>query len=310
MIEFMIVAVPILLLGLGSIEAAHWLLTRQVVSLALLEAGRAGINKQAHPDSIAQAFEQALLPLFPATQNQSAQTQQQIAFRQRQQGTTDPPWQITILSPSLEAFQDFADPKLNTTGLSAINNNYQFEQNQRYREQGWANGLGPSSGLSIYQANTLTLHLNYLHQPLLPGVRSLLRTLGNTQGTYSQRAMSRGYLPLSREISLTMQSHPVRWPMPGAGHVIRPGSDNMLPLPPNPQTCTGLWCLPAPGENNNTPGSSGSNSSNGANGADPSGFPGEPTTPEHPPGHLPGTDDLTVDVNDPACGVTLCCAPY
>src|SRR3546814_2598669 len=33
LIEFSIVAVPILLLGLGSIEVAHWLLTRQVVSL-------------------------------------------------------------------------------------------------------------------------------------------------------------------------------------------------------------------------------------------------------------------------------------
>src|SRR3546814_2801513 len=49
LIEFSVVAVPILLLGLGSVDIASWFFTRQAVSLALLEAGRAGIVSHAHP---------------------------------------------------------------------------------------------------------------------------------------------------------------------------------------------------------------------------------------------------------------------
>src|SRR5690606_33417824 len=141
MIEFSIIAVPILLLGLGSIEIAHWLLTRQVVSLALLEAGRAGIRTHARPEHIAATFEQALLPLFPATNGRSARQNQQLAFEQRKRDTAATAWQITLLSPSLAAFNDFSDPQLNQpvyAGQPAINNNYQFEQDQRRRAQGWA----------------------------------------------------------------------------------------------------------------------------------------------------------------------------
>ncbi|NYT85572.1 TadE/TadG family type IV pilus assembly protein [Pollutimonas harenae] len=314
LIEFSIIAVPILLLGLGSIEVAHWLLTRQVVSLALLEAGRAGISTHARPESMAQAFEYALLPLFPATSGHSARQNQQLAFEQRKRDTASTPWKITVLSPSSAAFNDFADPQLRQAAydrLPAINNNYQFEQDQRRRASGWLNGLGPESKASIYQANTLTLQLSYLHKPVLPGIKGLLRLLGNPHGGYSQRALAHGYLPMSREISLTMQSHPVRWPMPAGGHIVRPAT-----LADSSQTafvakpCTGMWCLrqlPAGG---------------GAPRPDPVAdtpiLGRVPHTEDpmvslpHPaaaPSAPPGTTELAVTPDDPSCGLSLCCTP-
>ncbi|MGB6105177.1 MAG: TadE/TadG family type IV pilus assembly protein, partial [Pusillimonas sp.] len=258
LIEFAIVAVPILLLGLGGIEIAQWLLTRQPVSLALLEAGRAGSTGHARPESIAAAFEQALLPLFTASDHASARLRQQAAFRQRSRDTGSAPWQIIIMSPSSAAFNDFADPALAQPPLGqlpAINNHYQFEQDRRRRAQGWPGGLGPESGVSIYQANTLALRLIYLHEPVVPGMKGLIRLLGKPQGSYSQRAMAHGYLPLLREISLVMQSHPVRWPVLEDGTVTRPDAPMAggPPSVPN-QYCSGIWCaMPQP--LNGSPGS-------------------------------------------------------
>src|SRR5690606_14253338 len=72
------------------------------------------------------------------------------------------------------------------------------------------------------QANTLIVQLTWLHQPLLPGVRQLMRQLAPNDNRYGSLAMSRaGYLPLQREISMVMQSHPVAWSMPGHQRVTR-----------------------------------------------------------------------------------------
>lgn len=313
MIEFSIVAVPILLLGLGSIETAHWLLTRQVVSLALLEASRAGVSGHARPETITAAFEQALLPLFPASASNSARQNQQLAFHKRTRDTAGAPWQMAVLSPTTAAFNDFSDPQLSRTlqgGLAVINNNYLLEQDQRRRAQGWLHGLGPESNMSIYQANTLTLRLTYLHEPVVPGMKGLMRLLGRSGGTYGQHAMAHGYLPLSREISLVMQSHPVRWPgLVAAGNVIQPGLPTLAgPAPILP--CTGLWCM-APQSTTLAPGSPDAPYRPPGSVRAP---PAEPATPTSPTAPLPGpadtsTDGLAVAPDHPDCGLTLCCAP-
>src|SRR5690606_1789355 len=111
------------------------------------------------------------------------------AFQQRRLDTGAAAWQIEVLSPSSQAFHDFADPALNTARhnrLPTINNNYQLEQDQRHRAQGWPQGLGPTSGVSIYDANTLVLRLTYLHEPVVPGIKGLMRLLGQHNGTYGQ----------------------------------------------------------------------------------------------------------------------------
>lgn len=67
---FAVVVMPVLLLGLGSVEIAHWFFTRQAVSLALLEAGRAAVTSHNHPQRIIGAFERTLEPVFGGRQAQ------------------------------------------------------------------------------------------------------------------------------------------------------------------------------------------------------------------------------------------------
>src|SRR3546814_12234232 len=104
------------------------------------------------------AFEHALLPLFPAASKQASRQKLQNALHSRSLRTDTVPWQIEVLSPTPAAFDDFADPSSaieNHGALATINSNYQHAQAQARRTQGWSHGLGSSSGVSIFQANTM-----------------------------------------------------------------------------------------------------------------------------------------------------------
>lgn len=316
-------AVPLLMAGLGTIEIAQWFYVKQAVSLALLQAGRAGITEHADPKAIESAFEQALLPLYARSSVHSAKESLRRALEQRSEHLSAP-WQIEVLSPMPAAFLDFSDTALSTqygSGLAAINNNYQFEQNQRKHAQGWPGGRGPHSNQTIYQANTLVLRLTYLHEPALPGMKSLIRMLAPGNGTYGSLAMARGgYLPLKQEMALNMQSHPVNWPMPSRGKVIH--KDNGQGDHAAGAACVGLWCLGRPRLGQADPGLE----TNGANkverhsdaSRDTQGVQLDDTSPGKERIDLPWPDQgstdpgsapegLGVAENDPACGVTLCC---
>ncbi|TAL88699.1 MAG: pilus assembly protein [Candidimonas sp.] len=314
LVEFSIVAIPILLIGLGSVEVAQWFYVKQVVSIALLQAARAGVTQHAKPQVMETAFEQALQPLF-ASSGRSSADRLQRALASRAQLTGGPAWQIEILNPTPAAFHDFADARLGLSreiGLAAINNNYQAEQDQRYRAQGRIQGLGPRSGLSIYQANVLALRVTYLHEPVLPGMKALMRQLSKQTGSYADQAMARGgYLPISQELELTMQSHPVDWPTLDNRKVLREQAYEPIQGIRTALACHGLWCL------NMKPLGAGSVPANAA--PLPEASPPETSNPPDGTGNpLPGSvaggaspdlniDGLAIPPDDPACGVTLCC---
>jgi hypothetical protein len=309
LIEFSVVAAPLLMAGLGSVEVAQWFFTKQAISLALLEAGRAGITQHAHPHAIEMAFERALLPLYPASRGLSSTQRLRHALDRRGQATKNPPWRIEILNPHAATFLDFANPQLAISArhrLAAIDNNYQAEQHQRNIERGWSQGRGPASGLSVYEANTLVLRLTYLHEPALPGVKSLIRQLAPTSSGYGAQAMARaGYLPMQQEIRLTMQSHAVQWPASASSKVTGPAqamSNDMPAAGP----CTGIWCLqngmPPQTAPPSTPASGGAGVPDTGDSWLPPGSP-------QPSQNAPPTGTTTPPADDLACGITLCCLP-
>jgi hypothetical protein len=288
LVEFTIVSLPLLLCGLALPELAQWQLVRQVVHLALVEAGRAGATEHAQLAAMQVAFEQALRPLH-AGLNPAGRIQ--ATFKRIERLTGLPPWQIEVLQPGQDAFRDFADPGLpiaQTLGRPAIRNNFQTEQHARYRTL-WPGGVGPRSGKTVFEANVLHLKLVYLHEPMLPWLRALLKKLGKTTGSYGQRAMAQGgMLPLTLELEMDMQSHAVNWssrlPLPRAGGV--PSSDALstilpsAPLPPANGSLMGTPPAPAA------------------------------STQVEQKNFLPGLsprDDITGRQPDPACGVAICC---
>lgn len=313
LIEFSVAAIPVLLIGLGGIEAAQWLYIKQAISLALVQAGRAGIVEHANPQVIEAAFEHALLPLYPPTASQSSEQRMRAKFAQRSAKTGLPPWQIEIISPSAHAFQDFSDGqslKGRQTGLAAINNSYQAEQDKRYRAKGWADGLGPNSGLSIHQANTLVLRVTYLHEPLLPGMRGLMRALSARTDSYASQSMARGgYLPITQRATLTMQSDPLDWSSPPNRRVIKAQASPVALMSYPAEACRGIWCLESR-RSPLTPPAIEADTVNPASGGPPASADAAtnqgPNAP--PPVHAPPPGP-SVALDDPACGITLCCVP-
>lgn len=98
MVEFSIVAVPLLLLSLLIIEAAHWQIVRQLAYVALLDSARAGATQHGRRDVMEQAFTQSFLPRFVYA-GSNARTAQDRTWHRVQQTTGLPAWRIEILPP-------------------------------------------------------------------------------------------------------------------------------------------------------------------------------------------------------------------
>ncbi|MHA3903317.1 TadE/TadG family type IV pilus assembly protein [Castellaniella sp. WN] len=217
MAGFLLASLPILALGLGGVEAAHWSVLRQTLSLALMEAARAGATRQARPQAIAQAFEHGLRMAYPDSRATGR------ALRERR-AALGAPWRIRIARPSPDAFLDHADPDLqgprDYPGQPLIRNDYQARQQARRLAQGWPEGRGPRSGLTIHEANTLVLELWWPHRPMVPGLAAIVRALAPLAGDPAQaRLMAAGYLPFRRRAGVAMQSHPAAWPDLADGRV-------------------------------------------------------------------------------------------
>jgi len=241
------VSVPVLLLTLGGIELAHWFHVRQTVGLALVEAARAGATQHAQPAAIAQAFEQALRPLFAGPNPKATDARLALALQKRSHAMAGaPPWQIRILRPDARDYARLQDPTLaiaRANGLAAIRNDYQAEQQQRVNSSGSAIENGNAT---VFAANTLALRLSYPHPPLLAGVARLMASLNIHADDYARRALAAGLLPMIREVRLDMASHPVDWPSLPDGRVIKGNTAGTSVNAPDPvpTACVGLWCQP------------------------------------------------------------------
>lgn len=312
-LEFTIIAIPILLVALAAIEISGWFLIKQTLSLALLEAGRAGIVDHARPSTIETAFERALLPVYAAPSRQDTHTRLQQSLLRREQRSGVPPWQISIVSPSPAAFTDFSSRRIlvdGARGLAHIDNNYQAEQHARYLQQGWPFGRGPASGGTIFDANSLVLHLSYMHEPLVPGMQGLMRLLAPFSEGHAQIAYANGYVPLRQTLRLTMQSHPVAWPQT-TDKVLTSASHTFQSISDAKPICAGFWC---PDRNQLLAGATPRN-------ADLPVVPDQylphpvypPTTPGQSPPPASGTGGASQKDNtvpgdlDDACGTVLCC---
>ncbi len=211
MVEFVVVAIPLLLAGLCTFETGRWLLMRQAAGYALFEAARAGTVSGADPAAMARAFERALAPALGVD---AAPDPDSLATAVRARMTR---WahrhglhmaRIEQLSPRPASFEDFSAGDGDKAGTRQLDYDYQRLHHDGHYLARYRHGVGPRSGQTVFQANTLVLRLTYLHAPYLPGLQQLVRQLGNTseRDGYVRQARAAGLLVIRREIALPMQS--------------------------------------------------------------------------------------------------------
>ncbi|MBR8656290.1 pilus assembly protein [Achromobacter sp. Marseille-Q0513] len=232
LLEFTLAATVLLPAALLAAEAAAWQTVRQAVQLALMEAARAGAVSHAEPARMKAAFVQALRPLHGGDAARQARALREAALLAGAH-----PWRIEVLRPDAQAFRLHARPGLRIApapGLPAIDNDYQDLQHAR---------RPPGQAIDIFQANTLSLRLTYLHKPLSAPLRALLGALARGAQTppvrqgalftraptdddprsYAGQALARGLLPIVVELEMEMHSHPADWSR------LRPWPEGMVP---------------------------------------------------------------------------------
>lgn len=161
MLEFSLVAFPLLLLGVLIIEAAHWHTVRQLAYVALLDSARAGATQHGRPDVMEQAFAQAMLPRFVDADEQRARDRQRLAWSRVQRLAEMPPWRIEIRRPD--------------------------------------------------EPHMLTARLTYLHEPLTPLMKALIRRIARFTDSCIQQAWTRGFLAIRLDLRIERHSASEDW---------------------------------------------------------------------------------------------------
>lgn len=308
LIEFAIVAIPILLAGAAIIEVARWQAARMMAGMALLEAARAASTQHGNPDALQSAFEYALRPWFGASGSHDSARRQRTRFAAIEAQLAQAPYRVQIDAPNDGHFARFADPALRLPiagGRKIINADYLAEQHARSKTRRTA------SGDTIFDATTLKLRLTYLHTPIVPGVRAIVQMLGSSSDAFGTQAIAKGFIPIRRDIALEMHSHPVQWTTVNhaMARVVHTRASSSPMLPPTSATPpTWQWGTPSimhPGAGPTPPADHGSE---GPDAWRPISVPDVPTTDPSPgAGDDPSGPSSEVSPLDPACGTVICC---
>lgn len=140
----------LLLVATAVLEFAYWGVVRQLCRQALQDSLRVAVSANGTPHALEHAFE---------TARHSRLTQT---------------WSLQILQPDPGTWSDFQDPFLSAQQVRpVIRNDSQREQHQRHLTR-WADGKGPASGKTIFEANLLQVELTYHHRLLSPWFRHWL----------------------------------------------------------------------------------------------------------------------------------------
>ena len=166
-IEFLVVALPLFLLGVVVIELTRWAVARQAISYAVFEAARTGVVTNADPRAILLAFERGLIPLLGDGQTDLALGHDAVRSR-----------------------------------LAAFHTRWRLDSYRLVHVQPDARAG------SVHTDDTiLVLDLTYLHAPLFPGVRQVLRRMlvPTEDDRYTQAARQAGLVIIRRDMAMPMQ---------------------------------------------------------------------------------------------------------
>lgn len=253
MVEFVVLAPTLTMLGLGLLQASLLYFAKNGVNHAAFLAARAGSMHNASIDSVRDAYLRGLAPLYGGGANAA----EIAASRARAEADMQGNFRIELLNPRRASFDDFNDPSLQArlkTGARVIpNGGLAFRDPER---------IGPASKQNLFDANLLRLRITHGYAPQVPLVRRLIaaalqaRDLATGADPFLRGLHGAGRIDMVTEVTLHMHSDAIEWKDPVWTSL--PGAQDAAPQPPPAD--------PQP------PGSGGK--------APPGGTPGTPAAPE------------------------------
>ena len=171
MVEFAIVSPIAIVLVLGIIQLGLMFTAKELVNEAAFLAARAGSVQNAQVDKMTDAMTKALIPFYQDTTDTNDFTRLLTADLKAQQDTLCNPLgacflKVEVLNPTPAAFQDFG-----LTSAAQQNHTYIPNDNLEYRPH---DSTGPSSGLSIQDANALKIKVTYGYELKVPLMRTVI----------------------------------------------------------------------------------------------------------------------------------------
>lgn len=207
-VETVLVFIPLSLMAALLIELAHSQSVGDITQLAIYQAARAASLAGAQPEVADQAFSQAITPLYLSAEQQPERKARHDPPRKNTLTETGLRlWQIEMTNPDIKSFTDFAQVRLSAIHKRpTLDNNYLSEQHEANIRKGWAEGRGPVSGQTVFDANTLRLEVSLLYKPRAPGIGTILKVLGARRSDRTGTAWQQGYLVANRYAEIMMQS--------------------------------------------------------------------------------------------------------
>ena len=148
LIEWVIVSLPLIWLGLLAVEVSGWHSTRQELALLAQQATLFASMTGGRTESIERHL----------NQHRSWRLHGEI--------------EVCVKDSVNQLMNDFKDRRLSQQlGHDVIRHDHIAEQHRRFVAKGWGNGRGPRSGLSISAANFLRVSVALKHQPVTPVIR-------------------------------------------------------------------------------------------------------------------------------------------
>lgn len=240
MVEFVLVAPVMTLLGTGVLQYSLLFNAKNMVNHASFMAVRAGSMGNANLGTVETAYTRALIPLYGGGRDSAelaasyAKAVADIAGNAK----------IEMLNPAKESFDDYNDAQLQTKySARAIPNGNQY---------GKTAAIGSASGQSIQDANLLKIKITHGYTPKIPVVgpalQYIMRMTDSGTDAFATALYNKGRIPIVTHITVHMQSDAVEPQNPvqiaGAG---TNGAPSTPPSdPPSVPPCTSCENAPPP----------------------------------------------------------------
>ena len=222
MIEFVVVAPVLLLIGLALLQYILLFVARNQVNHAAFMATRSGSMQNATAESISTAYLRHLAPLYGGGSNAAEVAQAVARATVDMQGN----YRIELINPSTASFYDFNDPALKEvlkTEARVIPNSSLALRNPAI--------IGKQSGQNMFDANLIKIRITHGYKPgvLLVGrifskALEAAQEASENKDDFAGRLIAAGRVPITTDITLHMNSPAIEWTRPGLDIRWRPAS--------------------------------------------------------------------------------------
>jgi len=203
MVEFIIVAPVLCMLGMGTLQAGLLYHHKSILNYATYEAARVGATRHAQHKPMRKELGIRLAPIIGGDGSLEkaaiamARTAVEVESPIGLTGAVAPPTKLEILSPDLDAFANWGQPSLEYTNRRAIPNSHLKHQEKEVR-----------GGLSLTDANLLKIEVTHgmeLKVPLIGKMVAKIMPLLDTNEEHRLHYLS-GRFPLKSTATVRMQS--------------------------------------------------------------------------------------------------------